>query len=79
MAEMSGYDGKNVSSSQDTFDYVMVGAGSAGCVLANRLSADPSGRCAVAQEAGAPDTPDTIRVPALWSGLFGSEVDWDYA
>jgi choline dehydrogenase-like flavoprotein len=31
MAEMSGYDGKNVSSSQDTFDYVIVGAGSAGC------------------------------------------------
>jgi choline dehydrogenase len=74
---MSGYDGKNVSSSQDTFDYVIVGAGSAGCVLANRLSADPSVRVLLL-EAGPPDTLDTIRVPALWSGLFGSEVDWDY-
>jgi choline dehydrogenase len=77
MAESSGYDVKNVSSSQDTFDYVIVGAGSAGCVLANRLSADPSVRVLLL-EAGPPDTLDTIRVPALWSGLFGSEVDWDY-
>ncbi len=74
---MSGYDGKDGSSSQDTFDYVIVGAGSAGCVLANRLSADPSVRVLLL-EAGPPDTLDTIRVPALWSGLFGSEVDWDY-
>jgi choline dehydrogenase len=77
MAEMSGYAGKNVSSPRDTFDYVIVGAGSAGCVLANRLSADPSVRVLLL-EAGPPDTLDTIRVPALWSGLFGSEVDWDY-
>ena len=73
---MSGYDGTNVCSSQDMFDYVVVGAGSAGCVSANRLSADPSVR--VLLEAGPPDTPDTIRVPALWTGLFGSDVHWDY-
>ena len=77
MAEMSAYVGESVSSSQDTFDYVIVGAGSAGCVLANRLSADPAARVLLL-EAGPPDTLDTIRVPALWSGLFGSEVDWDY-
>ena len=46
-------------------------------MLANRLSADPSVRVLLL-EAGPPDTLDTIRVPALWSGLFGSEVDWDY-
>ena len=61
----------------DTFDYVIVGAGSAGCVLANRLSADPSVRVLLL-EAGPPDTLDTIQVPVLWTGLFGSEVDWDY-
>ena len=69
MAEMSGYDDTNASLSQDTFDYVIVGAGSAGCVLANRLSADPSIRVLLL-EAGPPDTLDTIRVPALWSGLI---------
>ena len=79
---MSRYDGpgmtlSSVSSSQDSFDYVIVGAGSAGCVLANRLSADPSVRVLLL-EAGPPDTLDTIRVPALWTALFGSEVDWDY-
>jgi choline dehydrogenase len=76
-AEISGYDSRNVSSSPEAFDYVIVGAGSAGCVLANRLSADPSVRVLLL-EAGPSDTLDTIRVPALWSGLFGSEVDWDY-
>jgi choline dehydrogenase len=59
------------------FDYVIVGAGSAGCVLANRLSEDPSTRVLLL-EAGPADTLDAIRVPAIFSTLFGSEVDWDY-
>src|SRR6201997_3706938 len=59
------------------YDYIIVGAGSAGCVLANRLSADPSTRVLLL-EAGPPDTMDIIRVPALFTALFGSEIDWDY-
>jgi choline dehydrogenase len=64
-------------SSHDLFDYVIVGAGSAGCVLANRLSEDPAVQVLLL-EAGPEDTLDAIRVPAIFSSLFGSEVDWDY-
>jgi len=63
--------------SDETFDFVIVGAGSAGCVLANRLTEDPSVRVLLL-EAGPDDTLETIQVPALFSALFGSEVDWDY-
>jgi choline dehydrogenase len=64
-------------SPHNSFDYVIVGAGSAGCVLANRLSEDPSVQVLLL-EAGPEDTLDAIRVPAIFSSLFGSEVDWNY-
>lgn len=47
----------------DTFDYVIAGAGSAGCVLANRLSADPAIRVCLI-EAGGKDTSLMVRMPA---------------
>ena len=58
-------------------DYVIVGAGSAGCVLAARLSEDPDVRVTVI-EAGAPDTALEIHVPAAFGKLFQSKWDWDY-
>jgi choline dehydrogenase len=58
------------------FDYVIVGAGSAGCVLAARLSADPDVRVALL-EAGAEDTQPEIRIPAAFPALFKSSLDWD--
>ena len=61
----------------ETFDFVIVGAGSAGCVLANRLTEDPSIRVLLL-EAGPDDTLETIKLPALFSALFGTEVDWNY-
>ncbi|MET8160775.1 GMC family oxidoreductase N-terminal domain-containing protein [Sphaerisporangium sp. NPDC005289] len=59
------------------YDYVIVGAGSAGCVLANRLSADPSVRVALL-EAGGADRKFEIRVPAAFSKLFKTPYDWDF-
>ena len=58
-------------------DYIVVGTGSAGAVLANRLSAD-SATSVVVLEAGPRDKNRFIRIPAAFSKLFRSEVDWNY-
>ena len=52
-------------------DYVIVGAGSAGCVLANRLSEDPD-TSVLLIEAGPPDTADFIHIPAAMAGYLDS-------
>ena len=57
--------------------YVIVGAGSAGCVLANRLSADPACRVALL-EAGGPDRKREFRIPLAAIKLFQSAYDWNY-
>jgi len=60
------------------FDYIIVGAGSAGCVLANRLSEDPRTRVLLI-EAGPRDTHFWIHVPLGYGKLFTkSEVNWGY-
>lgn len=59
------------------YDYIIIGAGSAGCVLANRLSAN--GRDTVLLlEAGKPDDKQEIHVPAAFAKLFKTEYDWQY-
>ena len=58
-------------------DFVVVGTGSAGAVLANRLSAD-SRTNVVVLEAGPMDKDKFIHIPAAFSKLFRSPVDWDY-
>jgi choline dehydrogenase len=59
------------------YDYVVVGAGSAGCVLAARLSEDPSVSVALV-EAGSADTAPEIHIPAAFPALFKTSWDWDY-
>ena len=60
-----------------TADYVVVGAGSAGCVLANRLSADPGMRVLLL-EAGGSDRHLAVAAPAAFSKLFNTPRDWGY-
>jgi choline dehydrogenase len=58
-------------------DYVIVGAGSAGCVLANRLSEDPSTTVTLI-EAGGRDRHPNISIPAAFANQFHTKLDWDY-
>ena len=59
------------------YDYIIVGAGSAGCALANRLTEDPS-TTVLLLEAGGPDDVQEIHIPVAFSSLFKSPLDWAY-
>ncbi len=62
----------------ESYDYLIVGAGSAGCVLANRLSADPSVRVCLI-EAGGSDASPRVQVPAGTISLYKSRVfSWNF-
>jgi choline dehydrogenase-like flavoprotein len=66
------------SGRSDGFDYVIAGAGTAGCVLANRLSAE-AGVTVALIEAGAPDDDPAIRVPAMVAKAIGNpRQSWGY-
>jgi choline dehydrogenase len=61
------------------YDYVIVGAGSAGCVLANRLSEDPDVQVLLVEAGGSDEANDLIGIPAAFSALFRTASDWDHA
>jgi choline dehydrogenase-like flavoprotein len=58
-------------------DYVIVGAGSAGCVLALRLSEDPTVKV-ILLEAGGKDRSPNIKIPAAFAKQFRTPLDWDF-
>jgi choline dehydrogenase-like flavoprotein len=62
----------------ETYDVIVVGAGSAGCVLAARLTEDPGVRVLLL-EAGGDDRVDEIQIPAAFSKQFRTRLDWGYS
>jgi pyridoxine 4-oxidase len=65
-------------SSNQSFDFLIIGSGTAGAVLAGRLSEDPGFRICLL-EAGGGATDPRIADPLAWPALQGSAVDWGYA
>ncbi|MEV0074539.1 GMC family oxidoreductase N-terminal domain-containing protein [Amycolatopsis sp. NPDC050768] len=59
------------------YDYVVVGGGTAGCVVAARLSEDTDSRVLLL-ESGSPDSKAEISDPPAWPSLRGTEVDYGY-
>lgn len=62
---------------RETFDYVVVGAGASGAALAARLSENPA-ISVLLLEAGGPDKKQEVHIPAAFSKLFRTALDWDY-
>ncbi|MEM9778086.1 MAG: GMC family oxidoreductase N-terminal domain-containing protein, partial [Chloroflexota bacterium] len=60
-----------------SYDYIVIGAGSAGCAVVSRLSENPDNKVLLL-EAGGPDEEQGIHIPAAFPNLFKTPFDWAY-
>lgn len=65
----------SAASDRSVFDFIIIGAGAAGCVLAHRLTEDPACRVLLLEAGGEDDDP-AIRIPAFYGRLQDSPCDW---
>ena len=72
---VQGQGGRSIDAS---YDYIVVGAGSAGCAVAARLSKDPACRVLLVEAGGADISRPALQSPVLWPSNFGTDVDWAY-
>jgi choline dehydrogenase len=66
-----------VSRTEADPDYIVIGAGSSGCVVVNRLSADPSVRVLLVEAGESGEHDPDVATPGRWVSLLGTAWDWN--